>query len=108
MKHHYPDCQGGPDCNCDERERCELEREGADLFPIEESKSPEIQWLEDAKATGIAVTDKPDDPPSVRYRANGCGHTAYAPTELEAVDMVCFRTEVFPTFDAWKMKKRKA
>ena len=20
MKHHYPDCQGGPDCNCDERE----------------------------------------------------------------------------------------
>lgn len=21
MKHHYPDCQGGPDCNCCEREQ---------------------------------------------------------------------------------------
>jgi len=25
MKHHYPDCQGGPDCECDERERREIE-----------------------------------------------------------------------------------
>ena len=20
MKHHYPDCQGGPSCDCDDRE----------------------------------------------------------------------------------------
>jgi len=25
MKHHYPNCQGGPDCNCDERESEENE-----------------------------------------------------------------------------------
>lgn len=24
MKHHYPDCQGGPSCECDEREETEI------------------------------------------------------------------------------------
>ena len=28
MKHHYPDCQGGPDCRCDERDS----QDSGDLF----------------------------------------------------------------------------
>lgn len=31
MKHHFPGCQGGPDCNCDDREAEEEERESVDL-----------------------------------------------------------------------------
>ncbi len=26
MNHHYPDCQGGPDCDCDEREQFDVHR----------------------------------------------------------------------------------
>ena len=38
MKHHYPGCQGGPDCDCDAREDAEAsadcERELAELRQI--------------------------------------------------------------------------
>ena len=64
MKHHYPDCQGGPDCRCDERDM-----EGQDANGSFQSEETSIRVdFDQSVAANLAIEGKK------RLVANAAAH----------------------------------
>lgn len=85
----------------------------SELFQTEESLSPELQWLSEAKRAGIATFEIETEAqePSEKWSALAysllSSWVTFAATELEAVDAVCLESGRFPTFDQWKLERAK-
>lgn len=86
----------------------------SELFQTEESLSPELQWLSEAKRAGMTTTETGLSNPSdkwsaglIKRRETLNGYLAYGATEFEAANAVCFESGLFPTFDQWKLERAK-
>lgn len=80
-----------------------------ELFTVETSKSPELQWMEEAKAAGIRTLHVPANPSGFEWSAwcDDIAQIVYAETEMAAMDDQCAAYKTFPTFDQWKLQQRK-
>lgn len=79
-----------------------------ELFNIEPSKSPELRWLEEAKAHGFSAEVNTET--GYRYIRVGMGHRVEDYTEAETLSAFLeaakgSELDPFPTFDQWRLGK---